>query len=107
MGQKSVKDRIHKAILLARKFAKGIDRVDKTYRKFTHLKTELRPASREHLSASKRKRILLRGNGRCMKCGSKKNLEIDHVVPLARGGSNRLENLQLLCQSCNRMKGVD
>ena len=107
MSQKSVKDRIHKAILLARKFAKGIDRVDKTYRKFTHLKTELRPASREHLSASKRKRILLRGKGRCMKCGSKKNLEIDHVVPLARGGSSRLENLQLLCRDCNRRKGID
>ena len=89
------------------KLAKGVDRADRTYRKFTHLKTEVRPASREHLSASKRKRILLRGKGRCMKCGSKKNLEIDHVVPLARGGSNRLENLQLLCRDCNRMKGVD
>ena len=42
-----------------------------------------------------------------MKCGSRENLEIDHVVPLARGGSNRLENLQLLCQDCNRRKGVD
>ena len=107
MNRKSFKDRIHRAITLARKLAKGVDRVDRTYRKFTHLRTELRPASREHLSASKRKRILLRGKGRCMKCGSKKNLEIDHVVPLARGGSNRLENLQLLCRDCNRRKDVD
>ena len=107
MNRKSFKDRIHRAITLARKLAKSVDRADRTYRKFTHLRTELRPASREHLSASKRKRILLRGKGRCMKCGSKKNLEIDHVVPLARGGSNRLENLQLLCQRCNRMKGVE
>ena len=93
--------------MLARKVAKGIDKADRTYRKLVHLKTEARPASRKHLSASKRKRILLRDKGRCVKCGSKKNLEIDHVVPLARGGSNRLENLQLLCQRCNRMKGVD
>jgi 5-methylcytosine-specific restriction endonuclease McrA len=105
--EKSVKDRIHEAILLARKVAKGIDKADRTYRKLVHLKTEARPASRKHLSASKRKRILLRDKGRCVKCGSKKNLEIDHVVPLARGGSNRLENLQLLCQECNRSKGVD
>ena len=42
-----------------------------------------------------------------MKCGSGENLEIDHVVPLARGGSNRLENLQLLCRDCNRRKDVD
>ena len=107
MNRKSFKDRIHRAITLARKLAKGIDRADRTYRKFTHLRTELRPASREHLSASKRKRILLRGKGRCMKCGSGENLEIDHVVPLARGGSNRLENLQLLCRDCNRRKDVD
>ena len=107
MDRKSFKDRIYRAISLARKLAKGVDRADRTYRKFTHLRTELRPASREHLSASKRKRILLRGKGRCMKCGSKKNLEIDHVVPLARGGSNRLENLQLLCRDCNRRKDVD
>ena len=107
MSQKSVKDRIHRAISLARKLAKGIDRADRTYRKLVHLKTEVRPASRNHLSASKRKRILLRGKGRCVKCGSRENLEIDHVVPLARGGSNRLENLQLLCRDCNRRKGVD
>ena len=107
MSQKSVKDRIHRAISLARKLAKGIDRADRTYRKLVHLKTEVRPANRNHLSASKRKRILLRGKGRCVKCGSRENLEIDHVVPLARGGSNRLENLQLLCRDCNRRKGVD
>ena len=107
MNRKSFKDRIHRAITLARKFAKGIDSADRTYRKFTHLRTELRPASREHLSASKRKRILLRGKGRCVKCGSRENLEIDHMVPLARGGSSRLENLQLLCRDCNRRKGVD
>ena len=107
MKQRTANKWFHKAITYARKFAKGVDRADRTYRKFVHLKTEFRPASREHLSASKRKRILLRAKGRCMKCGSGKNLEIDHVVPLAKGGSNRLENLQLLCQRCNRMKGVD
>ena len=107
MPGKSLRDRVDGVISLARKFAKGIDRADKAYRKFTHLRTEFRPASREHLSASKRKRVLLRDKGRCVKCGSKKNLEIDHVVPLARDGSNRLENLQLLCRDCNRMKGVD
>jgi len=107
MKQRTANKWFHKAITYARKLAKGVDRADRTYRKFVHLKTEFRPASREHLSASKRKRVLLRDKGRCVKCGSKKNLEIDHVVPLARSGSNRLENLQLLCRDCNRMKGVD
>ena len=31
--------------------------------------------------------------------------EVDHVVPQSRGGTDHLENLQLLCSSCNRIKG--
>ena len=34
-----------------------------------------------------------------------KIFEVDHVVPRSRGGSDHLENLQLLCPSCNRIKG--
>ena len=33
------------------------------------------------------------------------NLTIDHVVPRARGGTDHLENLQLLCAACNSIKG--
>ena len=93
--------------MLARKMAKGIDKADRTYRKLVHLKTEARPANRTYISAHKRKLVFIRDNYCCVKCGSKKNLEIHHIIPHARGRSNRLENLQLLCQRCNQMKGVD
>ena len=33
------------------------------------------------------------------------NLEIDHIIPLARGGLDTEKNLQLLCSYCNRKKG--
>ena len=33
------------------------------------------------------------------------NLTIDHVVPKSRGGTDHLENLQLLCGACNSIKG--
>ena len=46
--------------------------------------------------------------GVCMGCKMDfpfKILEVDHVVPRARGGGDYVENLQLLCPSCNRIKG--
>ena len=35
-----------------------------------------------------------------------KDMALDHIVPRARGGTNALENLQLLCHHCNSVKGV-
>jgi len=43
-------------------------------------------------------------NHKCKQCESTDNLEIDHVYPFSRGGSNNKENLQLLCKPCNRSK---
>ncbi len=34
-----------------------------------------------------------------------KVLEVDHVIPQSRGGHDHLDNLQLLCSHCNRIKG--
>jgi 5-methylcytosine-specific restriction endonuclease McrA len=47
-----------------------------------------------------------RDDGKCVKCGSKKKLEYDHIIPLSQGGSNTARNIQLLCESCNRSKGA-
>ncbi len=51
---------------------------------------------------------MLKGQkGKCAnpKCGKRLvKYEVDHIVPLSRGGSNRPYNLQLLCCSCNRHK---
>lgn len=50
-------------------------------------------------------RLVKACGGCCLRCGG---LEItkDHIVPLARGGTNSLSNLQPLCRSCNSWKGT-
>ena len=57
----------------------------------------------------KQKHVLFgRQEGRCGGCKVEflfRIMEVDHVVPRSRGGSDHPENLQLLCPNCNRIKG--
>jgi len=52
----------------------------------------------------KRQRIYKSANYKCLKCGSDKNLSLDHIVPKSLGGSNDEDNLQCLCVPCNQEK---
>ena len=59
------------------------------------------------LSASQRYEALKRASGRCELCGATSDevrLEVDHIVPRSKGGSNDTDNLQVLCQPCNAGK---
>jgi 5-methylcytosine-specific restriction endonuclease McrA len=42
----------------------------------------------------------------CCECNTCK-LTPDHVIPLAKGGSNTIDNIQPLCLPCNTKKGID
>lgn len=42
---------------------------------------------------------------KCLRCASEENLSVDHIKPMSIGGSNTLDNLQVLCRSCNSAKG--
>jgi len=43
----------------------------------------------------------------CEICGSHYALEIDHIVPRAKGGTTTIENLRLLCRSCNQRAAIN
>ena len=46
--------------------------------------------------------------GNCAGCKTHfeaRHLEIDHIISRAKGGTDHIENLQLLCGNCNRIKG--
>jgi hypothetical protein len=53
---------------------------------------------------SLRAAVLVRDGGRCRKCRRAINLEIDHIVPVSKGGKTEESNLQVLCRRCNRVK---
>ncbi len=63
---------------------------------------------RQRLKASDRVTVLVRDNYQCKMCGISRTdgavLEIDHIHPISKGGSNDLTNLQVLCRECNSGK---
>ena len=66
-----------------------------------------RTKSSGYISGSIRFNILKRARSRCELCGisaERKALEVDHIVPRNKGGSDDPSNLQALCYSCNAMK---
>jgi 5-methylcytosine-specific restriction endonuclease McrA len=52
-----------------------------------------------------RKNVLIRDKHTCQYCGAKKNLTIDHVIPVCQGGKSEFKNCVAACFECNNKKG--
>ena len=84
--------------LLISLFDKREDTLDSSY---------FRPRKRKPIKQKIKDQVWNRDGGRCVYCGSNKNIEYDHIVPWSKGGADTYRNLQLLCETCNRSKGAD
>lgn len=43
----------------------------------------------------------------CLFCGTSNDLTGDHILPMKEGGSNSLDNIRVLCRSCNTRREND
>ena len=55
-----------------------------------------------------RHEVFKRDNYTCVECGARKEegatLHVDHKIPVSKGGTDELDNLQTLCSDCNLNK---
>lgn len=54
-----------------------------------------------------RHEVLKRDDFRCVECGATNKqspLQVDHIIPLSKGGTDELDNLRTLCNTCNISK---
>ena len=54
--------------------------------------------------------VLMRDGNKCRICGAEcsgglHNIHFDHIIPWSKGGETTLDNLQVLCSTCNEAKG--
>lgn len=59
------------------------------------------------IKTSDLKSILLRQNNKCDYCGvelNEENMQLDHIIPVSKGGDNSLDNIHFVCKNCNLRK---
>jgi 5-methylcytosine-specific restriction endonuclease McrA len=67
-----------------------------------------RHASHGRFTVEEFRELCERYGNKCLACGdTEAELEADHVVPLTKGGSDNISNIQPLCGSCNGKKFVN
>ena len=69
----------------------------------------IRPTKRVTWPKGMKRRLMKRQDNTCAYCGRRRiarSFDIDHMIPVVRGGSNDMNNLQVLCRQCNQRKGI-
>jgi hypothetical protein len=73
-------------------------------RKLVYVAGESR--ARKQIPDELRLYVYERDGFRCLTCGSRESLTLDHIHPFSLGGPDTVDNLQTLCRPCNSRKGA-
>jgi 5-methylcytosine-specific restriction endonuclease McrA len=77
------------------------------YKAITRQRRQKIALSGEHYTGAEWESLRARYGHRCLACGqSCVPLQADHVVPVSRGGSDGIDNIQPLCKPCNLRKAT-
>ena len=69
----------------------------------------IRPTERVTWPKGLKQQLMRRQGNTCVYCGYRRtapSFDIDHMIPVVRGGSNHISNLQVICRPCNQRKGL-
>lgn len=94
----ATQERAHKKLYRQTEAAKHLNRMAQAKRRVQKRGIEAL------LTAEQFEAICVAQHGRCAKCGKKRKLTIDHVIPLSKGGTHTADNVQGLCRHCNATK---
>ncbi len=111
----SLEARINQTLYLVKKFRRYVPITDISYE---HVKFDTRLMENPEIEGVEyqqgelkgyeiREYLLEKFDRKCVYCGKgNMPLQVEHLIPRARGGSNRLYNLAIACKNCNQKKGT-
>ena len=91
-------------LLILEHYDKERGKFERLRRRYKSKAIQRESRRRERIPEHVRIAVWRRDGGKCVRCGSRENLEYDHIIPVSKGGSNTARNIELLCERCNREK---
>ncbi len=90
------------------KFGVNLSKMDEYHIHYPDVAPVKSKRNRKSRDIRKKREKLLKLDPFCKYCRKALDLEnstLDHVIPLAKGGSNKMDNLAVACNECNFNKG--
>ena len=98
MGRQGKKNGVNYIRSKSESFKLAIEKGRKTY------VIKANKYKRKGIKLKDRYAVMVRDGLKCKLCGSREQLEVDHIKPISKGGDNNMDNLQTLCWLCNNGK---